>query len=220
MSVDLSTRYLGLTLKNPLVVSACPLTGDLDKLRRLEECGAAAAVLPSLFEEQIEHEQLEIHSLYESQSDAFAESLSYFPEMEDYNTGPHEYLDLIRAAKQCVRIPIIASLNGSSPGRLDSLLREMQAAGADAIELNIYFVPTDVEMTSQEVERRVCRSDRRRAERGHGAVGREGRALLQFRPARDAPVRARRSQWTGAVQSLSWNPTSNSNNSSSRPAWC
>ena len=133
MSVDLSTRYLGLTLKNPLVVSACPLTGDLEKLRRLEEAGAAAAVLPSLFEEQIEHEQLEIHSLYESQSGAFAESLSYFPEMEDYNTGPHEYLDLIRAAKQNVRIPILASLNGATPGGWIAYARDLPRAGSRAL---------------------------------------------------------------------------------------
>ena len=152
MSVDLSTRYLGLQLKNPLVVSACPLTSELDKLRRLEECGAGAVVLPSLFEEQIEHEELAIHSLYESQTGGFAESLSYFPEMEDYNTGPHEYLDLIRAAKQSLNIPVIASLNGASPGGWIRYARDMQSAGADALELNIYFVPTDADMTSSEVE--------------------------------------------------------------------
>ncbi|MFO0870655.1 MAG: dihydroorotate dehydrogenase-like protein [Pirellulales bacterium] len=152
MSVDLSTRYLGLQLKNPLVVSACPLTSELDKLRRLEECGAGAVVLPSLFEEQIEHEELAIHSLYESQTGGFAESLSYFPEMEDYNTGPHEYLDLIRAAKQSLNIPVIASLNGASPGGWIRYARDMQSAGADALELNIYFVPTDADMTSLEVE--------------------------------------------------------------------
>lgn len=152
MSVDLTTQYLGLRLKNPLVASACPLTGDVEKLRKLEECGIAAAVLPSLFEEQIEHEELAIHSLYESQTGGFAESDSYFPEMEDYNTGPHEYLELIRAAKQCVGIPIIGSLNGSSRGGWIRYARMIQEAGADALELNIYFVPTDADMTSLEVE--------------------------------------------------------------------
>lgn len=154
MSVDLTTRYLGMTLKNPLVASACPLTGDVDKLRRLEECGVAAAVLPSLFEEQIEHDELQIHSLYESQSDGFAESLSYFPELETYNTGPEEYLELIRAAKQCVGIPIIASLNGSTPGGWVRYAKWMQEAGADALELNVYFIPTDPDMTSLDVENR------------------------------------------------------------------
>jgi dihydroorotate dehydrogenase (fumarate) len=154
MSVDLTTQYLGLTLKNPLVASASPLTGDLEKLRKLAENGIAAAVLPSLFEEQIEHDELAIHSLYESQTGGFSESSSYFPEMEDYNTGPHEYLELIRSAKQCVGIPIIGSLNGSSRGGWIRYARAMQEAGADALELNIYFVPTDVEMTSQEVEQR------------------------------------------------------------------
>lgn len=154
MSVDLTTRYLGLTLKNPLVVSACPLTGDLDKLRRLEENGAAAVVLPSLFEEQIEHDELEIHQLYETQAESFAESLSFFPELESYNTGPRAYLDHLAAAKQLLSIPVIASLNGSSPGGWLRYAKVLQDAGADALELNIYFVPTDPKMTSQDVERR------------------------------------------------------------------
>ena len=154
MSVDLTTRYLGLTLKNPLVASASPLTGDLDKLRRLEEHGAAAAVLPSLFEEQIEHDELQVHALYESQRDGFAESLSYFPELESYNTGPHEYLELIRAAKQCVGVPVIASLNGSTRGGWVRYAKLMQEAGADALELNVYFIPTDPDMTSLDVENR------------------------------------------------------------------
>ncbi|MFO0903124.1 MAG: dihydroorotate dehydrogenase-like protein [Pirellulales bacterium] len=154
MSVDLTTRYLGLTLKNPLVASASPLTGDLDKLRRLVEHGAAAAVLPSLFEEQIEHDELQVHALYESQSDGFAESLSYFPELETYNTGPHEYLELIRAAKQCTGAPIIASLNGSTRGGWVRYAKLMQDAGADALELNVYFIPTDPDMTSLDVENR------------------------------------------------------------------
>src|SRR5258708_8313772 len=100
MNVDLSTRYLGLSLKNPLGVSASPLTRNLDTLRRLEEAGASVAVLPSLFEEQVRHEELEINRLYEYQAESFAESLTYFPELEDYNTGPRDYLRLVEAAKQ------------------------------------------------------------------------------------------------------------------------
>ncbi|HND55988.1 MAG TPA: dihydroorotate dehydrogenase-like protein, partial [Pirellulaceae bacterium] len=153
MTVDLTSRYLGLTLKNPLIASACPMTADLDKLRRLEEVGIGAAVLPSLFEEQIEHEELEVHSLYEHASDSFAEGLSYFPEMEDYNTGPSEYLELIEAARQCLTIPIIASLNGSSRGGWVRYAKSMQDAGADAIELNIYFINTDIHKSSADVER-------------------------------------------------------------------
>lgn len=154
MSVDLTTRYLGLTLKNPLVVSACPLTGDLDSLRQLAAAGAAAVVLPSLFEEQIEHDELAIHQLYEFQTESFAESLDYFPQLDDYNTGPDSYLKQIRAAKQAVDIPVIGSLNGESSGGWTRYAQLFEKAGADALELNIYFVPTDVELSGQQVEDR------------------------------------------------------------------
>ena len=100
MSVDLSTRYLGFKLKNPLVASASPLTGDVESLCRLEEAGASAAVLPSLFEEQIEHEEIEIARLYEFQTESFAESLTHFPELEDYNTGPRDYLRKVRRSQE------------------------------------------------------------------------------------------------------------------------
>ncbi|MEQ8790058.1 MAG: dihydroorotate dehydrogenase-like protein [Pirellulaceae bacterium] len=150
----LETKYLGLTLKNPLVVSACPLTSDVDYLRRLEEAGAAAAVLPSLFEEQIEHEETELHRLFERQTESFAESLDYFPEMEDYNTGPDDYLHHIEAAKQVIGIPLIASLNGSSAGGWIRYARLIEEAGADALELNIYIVPTDPNLTAHDVEQR------------------------------------------------------------------
>lgn len=154
MSVDLSTTYLGMKLKNPLGVAACgPLTGDLDTLRRLEEAGAAIAVLPSLFEEQIEHEEMELARLYEFQTESFAESLSHFPELENYNTGPREYLHHLEAAKQIVSIPIVGSLNGSSHGGWVHYAKAIQDCGADALELNIYFVPTDPGMTSADVER-------------------------------------------------------------------
>lgn len=153
-SIDLSTQYLGLTLRNPLVVSACPLTGELDRLRRLEDSGAAAAVLPSLFQEQIEHEEHQLFHLYETGSESFGESLSYLPEMQSYNTGPNDYLRHIEAAKRSVSIPIIASLNGAeSSGWIDHA-RLIQDAGADALELNIYFIPTDIHTHGSDVERR------------------------------------------------------------------
>ena len=116
VSVDLSTRYLGLTLKNPLVVSACPLTGDLTALRKLEASGASAAVLPSLFEETIEHEEAELARLYDYQTDASAESLNYFPELVQYNSCIDDYLEHVSAAKKTVEMPIIGSLNGTSEG--------------------------------------------------------------------------------------------------------
>ena len=152
MSVDLSTKYLGMDLKNPLVISACPLTQETDRLRRLEEAGAAAAVLPSLFEEQIEHEEVSMSDVQDFGTESFAESLTYFPEPGDYRTGPQSYLESIAEAKKAVSIPLIASLNGSSTGGWVRYARMMQDAGADALELNIYFVAADLEMTSQDVE--------------------------------------------------------------------
>jgi len=154
MSVDLSTTYLGLKLKNPLVASAGPLTGDLDSLKRLEDAGAAAAVLPSLFEEQIEHDEAEINRLYEYGAESFAESLSYFPEVEDYNTGTSDYLHRIETAKQIISIPVIGSLNGASEGGWTRYAKSMESAGVDALELNIYFVPTDPNQSAADVERR------------------------------------------------------------------
>jgi dihydroorotate dehydrogenase (fumarate) len=155
VSVDLSTNYLGLQLKNPLVAAASPLTGNLDSLRQLEQAGASAAVWPSIFEEQIEHEENEINRLYERGSEDYAESLgSYLPAMEDYRIGPEAYLTKIEEAKKSVSIPIIGSLNGSSKGGWVRYAKMIQEAGADALELNIYFVPTDVEMSSDQVEDR------------------------------------------------------------------
>jgi dihydroorotate dehydrogenase (fumarate) len=143
-----------LQLKNPLVASASPLTGDLATLRHLEEAGASAAVWPSLFEEQIEHEEAEIGRLYDFQTESFAESLDFFPALEDYRIGPGAYLDKIEEAKRNISIPIIGSLNGSSKGGWVRYAKLIQDAGADALELNIYFVPTDAEMTSADVEQR------------------------------------------------------------------
>lgn len=152
MSVDLSTTYLGLKLKNPLVASASPLTGKLDTLLQLEEAGASAAVWPSLFEEQIEHEETEIAELYDYGAESYAESLSYMPALDDYRIGPGVYLEQMEAAKKRLSIPLIGSLNGASKGGWVRYAKMIQDAGADALELNIYFIPTDPEMNGTDVE--------------------------------------------------------------------
>ncbi|NLF07083.1 MAG: dihydroorotate dehydrogenase-like protein [Pirellulaceae bacterium] len=154
MSAELNTTYLGLKLKNPLVVSACPLTGELDELKRIEQSGSAAAVLPSLFEEQIEHDAEQMVEAQEFGTDSFAEALTYFPRQDEYRSGPDEYLAKIEAAKKSVAIPIIASLNGTSKGGWVRYAKMMQEAGADALELNIYFVPGELDMTGSDVENR------------------------------------------------------------------
>jgi dihydroorotate dehydrogenase (fumarate) len=152
MSVDLRTRYLGLELKNPLVVSACPMTANVETLCRLEEAGAAAAVMPSLFEEQIVHDQIEFFEYYEDPANSFREALTYFPELESYDPGPDSYLRGIEAAKAAATIPVIGSLNGTSKGGWIRYARMIQEAGADALELNIYLVATDPEHTAADVE--------------------------------------------------------------------
>src|SRR5262245_10199005 len=154
MSPDLTTRYLGLELKNPLVVAACPLTGQVESLRRLGDAGAAAVVLPSLFEEQLEHAQMAVFRFYESGAESFPEALSDFPELDGYNTGPAPYLRLISLAKKVIPVPVIASLNGTSRGGWVRHARQIQEAGADALELNIYFVCAEPYITGEEVEAR------------------------------------------------------------------
>jgi dihydroorotate dehydrogenase (fumarate) len=150
--MDLATRYLGLSLKNPLVASASSLTRDLGNIRRLEDCGAAAVVLPSIFEEQIEAEAAAAERLTTEHGESFAEALSYFPATIGCGTGPHAYLDLIRRARAAVAIPIIASLNGiSAPGWRD-YARQVEAAGASAIELNPYFIASDPSLSGGEIE--------------------------------------------------------------------
>lgn len=150
--IDLSSRYLGLQLRSPLVASASPLTGDLDSLKRLQSAGVGAVVLPSLFEEQVVHEALETSRLPATGAAIFPEALDYFPELEDYNTGPDRYLKLIEDAKAWLSIPVIASLNGASRGGWVRYARMMQDAGADALELNIYFLATDPDQTASTVE--------------------------------------------------------------------
>lgn len=154
MTVDLSTKYLGLGLKNPLVVSACPLSEKIDSLKRLEETGAAAVVLYSLFEEQIEHEEIELDAAGERGAEAYAEHSNWFPKIDDYRLGPRSYLEHIEKAKNAISIPVIASLNGISKGGWTDYARQMQEAGADALELNIYFVAADPEESGTDVEKR------------------------------------------------------------------
>ncbi|TWU42487.1 dihydroorotate dehydrogenase-like protein [Novipirellula artificiosorum] len=155
MAIDLSTQYLGMKLDSPLIASASPLTGDIDSLQKLEQAGASAAVLPSLFEEQIEHDRQEVQRLHEFQSDSMAESLSFFPEVE-YNLGPDQYLKLISDAVSTVKMPIIASLNGSTRGGWVHYAQLMERAGARAIELNIYFIPTEPNAIADDVENQYC----------------------------------------------------------------
>jgi len=153
-AIDFTTRYLGLTLRSPLVVSASPLAGHLPVLRHLEELGAAAVVLPSLFAEQLQREETEIHRFLEQRQNAHAESPSYFPEMDFYNSGREAYESHLREARQQLAIPIIASLNGGSPGQWTETARRLADAGADALELNLHEVVTDPATSSQQVEDR------------------------------------------------------------------
>jgi dihydroorotate dehydrogenase (fumarate) len=155
VSGALHTRYLGLPLTSPIVPSASPLGADLDKLKQLEEAGAGAVVLPSLFEEQIEHEDLAVHWALDVGQSSSAEALNYFPELDDYNTGPGEYVEHVGAAKEALEIPVIASLNGSSSGGWVRYARLLQDAGADALELNVYAVEADLRTTPEQAETRI-----------------------------------------------------------------
>lgn len=152
--IDLSTRYLGLVLKHPIVASASPLTASLDSLKRLEDADVAAVVLPSLFEEQIEYEEMATHNLMLYGSESSPEASGFFPEQPHYNTGPDRYLALIADAKRALKVPVIASLNGFTPGGWTSMAKKFEQAGADAIELNVYFLATNLEDNSESVEAR------------------------------------------------------------------
>lgn len=152
--MDLTTTYLGLTLKNPIVAAASPLSHSVESMRTLEAAGASAIVMFSLFEEQIAHEEKELDHYLTAGTEAFAEALTYFPEPEAYHLGPEEYLGLIEKAKATLRIPIIASLNGITPGGWTKYAKKMEEAGADSIELNVYYIPADPRVTSADVENR------------------------------------------------------------------
>jgi len=150
--MDLTTTYMGLKLKNPLVAAASPLSEHIDNIRRLEEKGASAVVMYSLFEEQITHDSHSLDHYLSYGADSYGEALSYFPEMDSYKVGPEQYLERISRAKSAVDIPIMGSLNGVSTGGWIEYARLIEEAGADALELNIYFIPTGIEMTGREVE--------------------------------------------------------------------
>ncbi len=150
--MDLTTTYMGMTLEHPIVPSASPLSRTLDGIRLLEDAGAAAVVMYSLFEEQIALESHQLDHYLSYGTDSFAEALSYFPEMENYNVGPDQYLNLLSQAGQAVDIPVIGSLNGISTGGWVEYARRIEEAGADALELNIYYIPTDLALTGPEVE--------------------------------------------------------------------
>lgn len=150
--MNLTTNYLGMVLKNPIVASSSPLSHTVDSIRRLEDAGAAAVVMYSLFEEQIGFDSYYIDYHLTQGIDSCAESISYFPDMQSYNVGPNEYLSLIRRAKEAVDIPIVGSLNGTSVGGWTDYATLIEDAGADALELNIYYLPANAEITGIEVE--------------------------------------------------------------------
>jgi dihydroorotate dehydrogenase (fumarate) len=150
--MNLTTKYMGLTLKNPIVPSASPLTEHMDTIRQLEESGAAAIVMHSLFEEQINLESHQLDHFLSHGTHSFAEAQSYFPDLATYNIGPEKYLEEIRRVKEAVGIPVIGSLNGVSAGGWTKYAKLIQEAGADAMELNIYYVATDPDMTGADVE--------------------------------------------------------------------
>jgi dihydroorotate dehydrogenase (fumarate) len=152
--MDLTTRYLGLKLRNPLIAGAGPLTGEIDNIRRLEDLGAAAVVLPSIFEEQIEYEQQVIERLIAAGIDSYGEALTYFPAQAAYAMNPGRGVALVRRAVEAVDIPIVASLNAVTDRGWIDYARQIEAAGASAIELNIYFIPSDPGLSPREVEQR------------------------------------------------------------------
>ncbi len=154
MSADLRSRYLGFELANPIVAAASPLTGNVDSLKRLQDAGVSAVVLPSLFEEQIEHDEMGTHNLMLSGTEMSPEASGFFPEPTSYKSGGDKYLELIAQAKKAVSVPVIASLNGYTPGGWTNIARQFEEAGADAIELNVFFLATSLDDSSAVVEQR------------------------------------------------------------------
>jgi dihydroorotate dehydrogenase (fumarate) len=151
--MNLQVEYMGLKLRTPLVVSACqPLSDEIEDILRAEDAGASAVVLYSLFEEQLMLERYELDHHLTAGTESFSESLTYFPEPREFRLGPEEYLEHIRKARESVEIPIIASLNGASVGGWTSFAKQIEQAGADALELNVYFIPTDMNVTGAQVE--------------------------------------------------------------------
>jgi len=150
--IDLTTHYLGLTLRTPLVPSASPLSQEIASIRRLEDAGASAVVLYSLFEEQLRQESLELDHHLSAGTESFAESLTFFPQASEFRLGPEGYLEHIRKAKDAVEIPLIASLNGATVGGWAKFAKQIEQAGADALECNIYYIPTEPNLKAAEIE--------------------------------------------------------------------
>jgi dihydroorotate dehydrogenase (fumarate) len=150
--VDLTTTYLGLKLKNPLVASPSPLSEKVENVKRMEEAGISAVVLYSLFEEQIIHESLELDYFLNRGTESFAEALTYFPDVGRYTLAPEKYIHTLEKTKQAVNIPVMGSLNGVSTGGWIEYGRKIQDAGADALELNLYYLPTDLSITASQLE--------------------------------------------------------------------
>lgn len=155
--MNLSTRYMGMTLRSPVVVSACPLSEDPANIARMEDEGAGAVVLFSLFEEQIRRENDLYQEVMQTTAGSFAEAADYFPAVDEYQVGTHQYLELVRRAKERVEIPVIASINGTTPEGWIEYARQIEAAGADGIELNIFYIPADVGLSGADVEQRYLR---------------------------------------------------------------
>ncbi len=150
--MNFKTQYMGLELPNPFIASASPLSRELDTAKRLEDAGASAIVMYSLFEEEIRHAELELAHHLEQGGDSFAESLGFFPDLGHYDSGPQGYLEQLRKLKESLSIPVIASLNGVTPGGWTDYAKKMEEAGADGIELNVYTIPTDPEMDGAAIE--------------------------------------------------------------------
>ncbi len=150
--VDLKTTYLGLELKNPLVASASPLSEKVETVQALEAAGVSAVVMYSLFEEQIIHESLELDHYLSKDTHSFAEALTHLPEMGRYSLGPEVYIEQVKALKAAVSIPVIGSLNGVSTGGWIEYAQKIEQAGADALELNLYYLPTDIGLTGAQLE--------------------------------------------------------------------
>ena len=150
--IDLTTTYMGMTLKNPIVASASPISETVEGICRLEDAGASAVVMYSLFEEQINYQSQLLDHYLSYNIESYAEALDYYPDLEDYKVGPESYLELLRRAKEVTEIPIIGSLNGVSTGGWIEYAKKIEEAGADALELNTYFIPTDIAMTGTEIE--------------------------------------------------------------------
>jgi len=166
--MDLSTTYLGLKLPHPLIPGASPLADELDDVKRLEDVGAPMIILRSLFEEQLAHEQMSAHSGIDAHENAFAEALSYFPSSDDFRFGPESYIEHLARVKRAVDIPVVASINGTTPGGWVEYAGLLARAGADALELNLFLVPTDPEESALDIENRLL--DVVRAVRAHVTI--------------------------------------------------